>query len=115
MDAMTNDQISKLRRRCRRGLPVIGCAAVIAAWLGAGDAAFGQQDDAYRGTASDRAACTPDVFRLCWGEVPNVSGIVACLKRERPRLSPGCRAVFQPAPTRVAKKRFRRHHRVAAD
>jgi len=48
------------------------------------------------GSAEERAACTPDVFRLCSSEIPNVDRIVACMKRETPRLSPGCRAVFHP-------------------
>ena len=47
-----------------------------------------------QGTAEQRAACTPDVFRLCMSEIPNVTKIVACLKKEKPKLSPGCRAVF---------------------
>ena len=47
-----------------------------------------------QGTSEQRAACTPDVFRLCASEIPNVTKIVACLKREKPKLSPGCKAVF---------------------
>lgn len=47
-------------------------------------------------TAEERAACTPDVFRLCSSEIPNVEKIIACMKRERPKLSPACRAVFHP-------------------
>jgi hypothetical protein len=47
------------------------------------------------GTSEQRAACTPDVFRLCSSEIPNVDHIIACLKKERPRLSEGCRAVFE--------------------
>ena len=52
--------------------------------------------NAARGEASaeDRQACTPDVFRLCSSEIPNVDRIVACLQKEKPRLSAGCRAVF---------------------
>jgi hypothetical protein len=48
------------------------------------------------GTAEERAACTPDVFRLCSSEIPNVDRIVACMKRERSKLSSACRAVFRP-------------------
>jgi hypothetical protein len=47
-----------------------------------------------RGTAAQRAACTPDVFRLCASEIPNVDGIVACLHREKARLSSGCRVAM---------------------
>jgi hypothetical protein len=47
-------------------------------------------------TAQERAACTPDVFRLCSSEIPNVTKIVACMKRQRSKLSPACAAVFKP-------------------
>jgi len=45
-------------------------------------------------TAEERAACRPDVFRLCASAIPSVKAIVACMKRERPQLSPACAAVF---------------------
>jgi len=45
-------------------------------------------------TDAQREACTPDVLRLCSSEIPNVPGITACLRREKLRLSPSCRAVF---------------------
>jgi len=61
--------------------------------LAAATASFATQSFAL-GTAEERAACTPDVFRLCSSEIPNVDRIVACMKREKPRLSPACRAVF---------------------
>jgi len=43
---------------------------------------------------AQRSACTPDVFRLCGQFIPDVDGIVGCLKVQRPNLSPACRAVF---------------------
>lgn len=46
------------------------------------------------GSAKQRAACTSDVFRLCFSDIPNVSNIVACLKKKHNELSAGCRAVF---------------------
>jgi hypothetical protein len=46
------------------------------------------------GSAEQRAACTPDVFRLCSSEIPNVDRIVACLKQQRPNLSKPCQAVM---------------------
>jgi hypothetical protein len=46
------------------------------------------------GTPEQRQACTGDVFRLCSSDIPNVDRIVACLKRQRTSLSPGCQAVF---------------------
>jgi hypothetical protein len=57
------------------------------------------------GTADQRAACTPDVFRLCSAQIPNVDAIVACLKREKAQLSSGCRAVFDAPPERAATTR----------
>jgi hypothetical protein len=49
----------------------------------------------YRGTPAQRAACRPDVFRLCAAEIPNVRAITACLAARISRLSPDCRAVFE--------------------
>lgn len=46
------------------------------------------------GTPAQKRACTPDVYRLCAGEIPNVRAIVACLRRNMGNLSDGCRAVF---------------------
>ena len=46
-------------------------------------------------TAEQKRACTPDVYRLCAGEIPNVRAITACLRRQRAILSDACRAVFE--------------------
>lgn len=54
------------------------------------------------GTAEQRKACTPDVFRLCSSEIPFVSKIVACLQKKRTQLSPGCRTVFSKRTTQEA-------------
>ena len=48
------------------------------------------------GTSEERAACTPDVFRLCSSEIPNVTAIIACMKAKKSQLSAGCRAAFDP-------------------
>src|SRR3954451_19590845 len=48
----------------------------------------------YRGTMEQQMACTPDVWRLCSDQIPDVSRIVACLRQNTPQLSSGCRAVF---------------------
>ena len=45
-------------------------------------------------TPEQKKACTPDVYRLCAGEIPNVKAITACLRRQRASLSEACRAVF---------------------
>jgi len=47
------------------------------------------------GSDAARSACTPDVFRLCGQFIPDVDGIVGCLKLQRTNLSPACRAVFR--------------------
>jgi hypothetical protein len=52
-----------------------------------------------RGTEEQRMACTPDVWRLCGAEIPDVERIKACLRANVPRLSPPCRAVFETAST----------------
>ena len=78
---------------------------VAAALLGASGASAQE----YRGTADQQQACMGDVFRLCSSEIPDVGRIVACLKRERPRLSDGCRSVFGGASTRFASRRSRHH------
>jgi hypothetical protein len=72
-----------IRHPVRPGLLVATAAALIA---------LAALDHAWAGSGR-RAACTSDVFRLCNTEVPRVNHIVSCLKKERPNLSPGCRAV----------------------
>jgi len=49
----------------------------------------------YRGTWEQQMACTPDVWRLCGDQIPDVNRIVACLQRNTPNLSGACRAVFE--------------------
>jgi hypothetical protein len=92
------------------GLAKLRSAIVLAAvaLLGASGGASAQE---YRGTSDQQSACMSDVFRLCSGEIPDVGRIVACLKRERPHLSDGCRSVFGGASTRVAANHRARHHR----
>jgi hypothetical protein len=48
-----------------------------------------------QGTPEQRKACTPDVYRLCAGEIPNVRAITACLRRQKASLSEACRVVFE--------------------
>jgi hypothetical protein len=66
--------------------------AVAIAGIGAVTSASSQE---YRGTWEQQMACTPDVWRLCGSEVPDVGRIVACLRQNTPQLSNGCRAVFE--------------------
>jgi hypothetical protein len=52
------------------------------------------QADEYRGSVEQQLACTPDVFRLCGSEIPDVNRIVACLRQNTNQLGDACRAVF---------------------
>jgi hypothetical protein len=60
--------------------------------VGSMQAAFAEE---YRGTMEQQMACTPDVWRLCGDQIPDVNRIVACLHRNTPNLSRDCRAVFE--------------------
>jgi hypothetical protein len=48
-----------------------------------------------RGTFEQQMACTPDVWRLCFDQIPDVNRITACLRQNTPQLSGSCRAVFE--------------------
>jgi hypothetical protein len=56
-------------------------------------------------TAEQRAACTPDVFRLCSSEIPDVGRIIACLKNQKPNLSADCRTVMNSPEIQAATTR----------
>jgi len=45
-------------------------------------------------TPEQRRACTPDVYRLCAGEIPSVAKITACLRRKKANVSDACRAAM---------------------
>jgi hypothetical protein len=59
-----------------------------------GSAAFAQEE---RGTPEQRAACTPDAFRLCVSYIPDAANVEACLRQRKSDLSEACRAVFDHA------------------
>ena len=96
-------------------VPRPGLFALVAVMLLAAAPVALAQDAEHRGTAEQRSACMPDVFRLCFSEIPDVTRIVACLKREKPRLSEGCRMVFEGSTPRstVASGRVQRRHATA--
>jgi hypothetical protein len=63
-----------------------------------------------QGTPEQQMACTPDVWRLCGAEIPDVDRIVACLRQNRPQLSEACRAVFasdEVTPRRESRREQR--------
>jgi hypothetical protein len=69
---------------------VTGCSIVVQ------NPAVSQEN---RGTMEQQMACTPDVFRLCGDQIPDVDRIVACLRQNTSQLSRPCRAVFEPDVT----------------
>jgi len=51
--------------------------------------------DHLESTARQRAACKPDVYRLCKLYIPSHDGITYCLHKNIGQLSPDCRAVME--------------------
>jgi hypothetical protein len=49
------------------------------------------------GTLEQRRACSPDVYRLCAGEIANVGAITACLLRHKGSLSSAYRTAMDQA------------------
>src|ERR1700730_11979069 len=60
--------------------------------VAAAGSAFSEE---YRGTVEQQMACTPDVWRLCFDQIPDVNRITACLRQNTPQLSDPCRSVFE--------------------
>jgi hypothetical protein len=61
-----------------------------------------------QGTPEQQEACKPDVFRLCGNYIPNVDLIIACLKANKPNLSPACHDVMFPVVVEEPKPRARK-------
>ena len=78
-------RVGAVRSRVRRASTL----GLLLALFAAGSA------NAQQGTPEQRRACTPDVYRLCAGEIPNARAITACLRRQKGSLSPACAAVFE--------------------
>ena len=77
----------------RARLFVLSLAISIGCDIAVQDPAFSQEN---QGTMEQQMACTPDVFRLCGEQIPDVNRIVACLRQNTSQLSGPCRAVFAP-------------------
>ncbi|CAN7510298.1 hypothetical protein LJR220_004614 [Bradyrhizobium sp. LjRoot220] len=99
--------------------PVVLSLALAIGSVGALQSTASAQE--YRGTWEQQMACTPDVWRLCSDQVPDVSRIVACLRTNTPQLSNNCRAVFesqanaqQPSAGRVQQQQVAPRGRAAA-
>ncbi|TYL97736.1 hypothetical protein FXB40_07440 [Bradyrhizobium rifense] len=54
-----------------------------------------------QGTPEQRAACTPDAFRLCSAFIPNADDIAICLRERSSELSDACRQVIQVEITQM--------------
>jgi hypothetical protein len=48
--------------------------------------------------SKQQAACEDDAYRLCPDEIPDEDRVASCMKRQKSKLSPGCRAMFTPPP-----------------
>jgi hypothetical protein len=82
-------------------LHIIRRAAVLVAGLALPPTA----NASFTATAEQRIACTPDVFRLCSSEIPNVGQIITCMIAKKASLSPACRSVFDEALAKRAASR----------
>ena len=85
--------------------------ASLATAIGGVAALTGARAQDSRGTMEQQMACTPDVWRLCSAQVPDVDRIVACLRGNTAQLSAPCRAVFETdnngPPQQTARPRGR--------
>ena len=81
--------------------------ARLALLLAAGFAAALASGESHAYTSEQQQACSPDAFRLCSAEIPDVDRITACMIRNKSQLSPQCRAFFRagPEPGDVASSR----------
>lgn len=59
--------------------------------------AFAQES---QGTPEQRAACSPDAFRLCSSYIPDPTLVESCLRQKQSELSPPCRSVFERSSPR---------------
>jgi hypothetical protein len=96
----------------RKSLLGLACAGLMLGFCIAGSgAALAQAHPDQPGSAEAQAACTPDVFRLCSSDIPNVPAIITCMKRQRSQLSRECRSAMAHEQPRAVAHRV--HHRGA--
>lgn len=98
---MTLMEVTMKRRAASRIKQAMAVAGLAASILIAGTSL----GFAHSGTAEEQAACTPDVFRLCFFDIPNEDRIVACLNRNLSKLSPACHDVMAPKKKEPKKAR----------
>lgn len=51
-------------------------------------------EDKYHVTATEKAACTKDAIRLCFGTYPDEDKLIACMRVNHSSLTPTCRVAF---------------------
>ena len=88
-----NHLMRSKQTRAFRNLRLVN-GALAALVLTAGLMLPGEVSAQQQGTAAQRHACTPDVFRLCRAFIPNRKRITVCLEHHRRLLSPECQLVF---------------------
>ena len=66
--------------------------AVTLALVASSTASFAGMRD--QGTAEQRAACTPDVLRLCATSLYSVNAIMACMATKKDQISTRCRVAL---------------------
>ena len=91
------DDIANRARIGRTTRPSLAFALLAVMATGASPSAQAGSLD-QRGTVAEQDACTPEVFRLCVGDIPDEAAIVACLRRNAGRLRPDCRRAVAPEP-----------------
>ena len=50
--------------------------------------------DPYHVTDAEKAACTSDAVRFCYGTYPDEMKLLSCMKQNRSQLSETCRVAF---------------------
>ena len=92
----------RFAEKLRAGIAKSGIRFVVFATLLFCNTMVAAQD--YRGSAEQRAACTPDAFRLCAGYIPEASKVELCLRQQKSALSEACRSVFEQNTGAVATR-----------
>lgn len=69
-------------------------AQIVAVGMALSLAVLDAQSASARTAAEEQQACMGDVMKFCSAAIPDTGRIVSCLKRERSKISPACRAVI---------------------
>jgi hypothetical protein len=84
---------------------VRGCMAVLAILISLATGAMAQApaqkpfpslfDSLFQGTPEEQAACRPDSTKFCRDAEPDALRVLACLQRNRAKISAPCRRVLE--------------------